>query len=246
MSEFPNISIVLVEPETPGNVGFIARVMSNFGVKDLRIAGEDLTKEEEAIRFSVHATDVLENAKIFGTLEEVLHDIDNAWAATARAGRNHSVTRALVPLEKLPDPLILEGHLAIVFGRESSGLTNEEVDQCDLAFTIPTSEEYASMNLSHAIAVTLYHLYTTYAPETETTHTEARVATRNEKEQVAIFFDDVIDELSIKEYRIPIAKRVFRNLLGRAYMTGREVTTLTGTIRKIRDALKKGDTIPEE
>jgi len=237
LTGLPNIIIILVAPETPGNVGFTARVMANFGVTHLRIAGKDLRRHEEAQRFSVNAIDILEGAEIYETLEDALNDVQNAWAATARAGRNHSVTRALVPLRELPDPLSIEGQLAIVFGRESSGLTNAEVDMCDLAFAIPTSSEYSSMNLSHAVGVTLYQLYSKYATEGVRLPTEARAATRKEKDQAAIFFDETVDDLSIKEFRKPIAKRVFRNLLGRAFMTGREVTTLTGTIRKIRDRI---------
>ncbi len=246
MTEFPNIVVVLVEPETPGNIGFVARVMANFGVTQLRIAGEDLRNHVEAQRYAVHAVEILENAQVFGTLEDALQDMSYTWAATARAGRNHSVTRALVPLPELPDPFSVEGNLAIVFGRESSGLTNEEVDLCDLAFSIPTSEEYPSMNLSHAVGVTLYQLYSEYVPEEPRQLGAPRVASPREREQASIFFDETVEVLPIKEFRKPIAKRVFRNLLGRAYMTGREVTTLTGIIRKIRDLILGKDKNPQK
>ena len=162
-----------------------------------------------------------------------------AWAATARSGRNHSVTRAVVPLPELPDPTSLDGQVALVFGRESSGLTNEEVLLCDLAFSIPTSKAYSSMNLSHAIAVTLYDLYEKYGEKDPPRVTDAKPATRQERNQVYVFFDEIIDTLPLKDYRKPIAKQVFRNLLGRAYMTGREVSTLTGVMRKARDMINQ-------
>ncbi|MGY5874706.1 MAG: TrmJ/YjtD family RNA methyltransferase [Candidatus Thorarchaeota archaeon] len=237
MAGLPNLVVVLVEPQTAGNVGFTARVMANFGVTRLRLVGIDHRQEEDARKFSMHSLDLLESAEIFDTLEDALADIQNAWAATARAGRNHSVTRALVPLRDLPDPTTYNEQIALVFGRESSGLTNEEIDLCSLGFNIPTSNEYQSMNLSHAVGVTLFHLYTEYAPEEERMPTEARVATKEERRQTSIFFDEIVDELSIKDFRRPIAKRVFRNLMDRAYMTGREITTLTGTVRKIRDRI---------
>ncbi|MFX1543537.1 MAG: hypothetical protein ACFFCR_11050, partial [Promethearchaeota archaeon] len=69
--------------------------------------------------------------------------------------------------------------------------------------------------------------------------TEAKPATREEREIVYGFFDEVMENLDIKDYRKPIAKQVFRNLLGRAYMTGREVSTLTGVVRKLRDLARK-------
>jgi TrmH family RNA methyltransferase len=237
VTELENLVVILVEPKSPGNVGFASRVLSNFGVKKLRIVGEDPRNDSEAKIFSVHAIDLLETAEIFPDLESAVNDMHASWAATARAGRNHSVTRALVPLEELPNPLGMDGDVALVFGREDIGLTNEEIALCDLAFTIPVSPSYPSMNLSHAIAVTLYELYSKYAPERPREPTEARPATREEREMVHHFLDQVIDELEIKDYRKPIAKQVFRNLLGRAYMTGREVTTLTGIARKLQEQI---------
>ncbi|MHA1769569.1 MAG: RNA methyltransferase [Candidatus Thorarchaeota archaeon] len=236
-----NVVVVLVEPETPGNVGFAARVMANFGVSELRIAGRDLRTEPEAKVFSVHAIDVLESARVFTDLESALEDLEATWAATARAGRNHSVTRAVVPLEDLPNPLALEGKVGLVFGRESNGLTNEEIGLCDLAFTIPTSDQYSSLNLSHAVAVVLYDLFSRYAPKREKEFTEARAATRDERERVCMHFDAIIDHLNVKEHKKPIAKQVFRNLLGRAYMTGREVTTMTGVVRKLHEKLEESE-----
>jgi TrmH family RNA methyltransferase len=233
--EFPNLVVVLVGPENPGNVGFVTRTLANFGVHELRIVGEDHRQDQFAKMFSVHAHEILDNAGIFDDLGSALSDVDLAWAATARAGRNHSVTRALVPLAELPDPNSLESRIALVFGRESTGLFNEEMELCDLAFTIPTSKDYPSLNLSHAVSVVLYHLFSKYAPEEPRQPSEARAATYQEREQVYKFFDDVVDQLRLKEHRVPIAKQVFRNLLGRAYMTGREVATLTGVVRRISE-----------
>ncbi|TFG10995.1 RNA methyltransferase [Candidatus Thorarchaeota archaeon] len=237
--ELDRLAIVLVEPETPGNVGFTARVMANFGVSDLRIVGTDPRGEEEAQIYSVNALGVLESARIFDTLGSALGDIHASWAATARIGGNHSVTRAVVPLPELPDPLSLDGRVALVFGRESSGLTNEEISVCDLAFSIPVSERYTSLNLSHAVAVTLYHMFVRYSDVEDFSRSSARPANRREKEQAKIFFDEVVDMIPFRDFRRPLVKQVFANLLGRSYLTGREVTTLIGAVRKIRDSLRE-------
>jgi TrmH family RNA methyltransferase len=235
LTELPSLFIVLVEPESPGNVGFVARAMANYGVSTLRIVGADPRHDEQARMFSVHASDILESAEIFSDLPSALAGTEVAWAATARSGGNLSVTRAVVPLTELPDPTSLNGRVALVFGRESCGLTNKEVDTCDLAFSIPTSTEYPSINLSHAVAITLYDLFRRHAPKKERTRSEARPATREEREQVCKFIDEVSDRLPIPEHRRPRVKRVFRNLLGRAYLTGREAFTLTGFARLVRD-----------
>jgi len=240
--EFPNLVVILVEPEEPGNVGFVTRILANFGVQELRIVGWDPREDMVAQIYSVRAHEILDSAGIYVDLPSALEDIEAAWASSARAGRNHSVTRALVPLEELPDPTSRDGKVALVFGRESSGLTNEELGYCEFAFTISTSEGYPSLNLSHAVAITLHHLYTRYAPDEPIEGViPPRAATRRERDQVMIFLDEVIDALPLKDYRKPIAKQVFRNLLGRSYMTGREITTMTGVVRKLYDLIKEDD-----
>ncbi len=236
---FPNLVVVLVAPENPGNVGFAVRAMANFGVTRLRIVDTDPRDDKYAKIFAVHAVDTLENAEIFDSLDDALTDVEAAWGATARKGSNHSVTRATVTLEDLPDPTSLPATVALVFGRESVGLTNDELSLCDIAFHIPTSTVYKSMNLSHAIAVTLYELYKNYAEKPEPRPTDIRAATKPEREQAAFFFDALIDKTTIKEFRIPIAKQVFRNLLHRAFMTGREIATLTGSLRKILKVIEQ-------
>ena len=238
MQGLSNIVIILVEPENPGNVGFTSRVLANFGVRELRIVGCDPRDDSQAQIFSVHASEILDSAKIYPTLDRALEGIDAAWATTARAGGNHSVTRALVPLEELPDHTIVDGTVALVFGRESSGLTNDEIGLCDLAFTIPTSDEYPSLNLSHAVAIVLFDLFTRVSQQKEYEPGTARAATKKEREQVLLFFDEVIDRLYSQEFKRPIAKQVMRNLLGRAYMTGREITTLTGIARRMNELLQ--------
>ncbi|MDF1537681.1 MAG: RNA methyltransferase [Candidatus Thorarchaeota archaeon] len=232
---FPDLVVVLVGPETPGNVGFAARAMANFGVSRLRIVGNDIRNDQFAQIFAVRAHAILDNAEIFPDLASALKDVEAAWSATARKGSNHSVTRAVIPLEDLPNPKSLPATVAIVFGRESVGLTNEEVALCDIAFEIPTSPDYPSMNLSHAIAVTMYELHRKYAQKPERRPTDLRPATKEEREQAAFFMDELIDQTRIKDFRKPIAKQVFRNLLNRAYMSGREVATLTGVVRKLME-----------
>ncbi len=234
----PGLAIVLVEPESAGNVGFTARVMANFGVSDLRIVGPDIRDDDQAIMFAVHARGILESAKIYPTLASAITDTERAWAATARFGGYNSVMRALVPLPELPNPVPF-GRVALVFGRESAGLTNEEIGLCDLSFTIPVSEQYTSMNLSHAVAVTLYSLFERYGVVGSDSPRPIQVpSTRAEREQACKFFDEIVDELPLKDFRRPIAKQVIRNIIGRAYMTGREIATLTGTARKILNYMR--------
>ncbi len=241
MKKLDNIVVILVQPESPGNVGFVTRSMANFGVSRLRIVGPDMRRDNEAQKLAMHAVDILEAAEVFPDLQSALIGIDEAWATTARTAGTHSVNRVVIPLNSVPDPTVLDGDVALVFGRESHGLTNAEIAACDLTFTIPVSDQYRSLNLSHAVAVVLYELFARFANVPDTTRGRARAATREEKELVCKFFDHIVDCIPLIEHRRPIAKRVFRNIIGRAYLTGREVTTMTGTVRKILERVCMGD-----
>ncbi len=155
------IRVVIVEPEYPENLGMIARACKNFACTDLYLVNPKTNRESmQAVSRAVHAQDVLAKAKITSTLSSALKGIDYSIAATARLSKNDKFFRKALSLEDAGKQLAGTGKaIALVFGRESSGLTNEEVQECDLVLTIPTSHTYRSLNISHAVALCLYEFY---------------------------------------------------------------------------------------
>lgn len=159
------VHIVLSRPEHGGNVGSAARAIANMGIEgSLRVVGNPSIVDEHAYRMAKHARPRLDAIKFFPTLKEAL-----AWevkspalklAATARVGspgRPHPLwVRAGMQraVEKLRSDEAKE--LYLVFGPESDGLSNEEVDLCDWLVTIPSSDEYRSLNLAQAILIFSY------------------------------------------------------------------------------------------
>ncbi len=153
-----NIQIVLVEPQGPLNVGSIARVMKNFGLKKLVLVHPQCDPlSDDALKMAVHAKDVLEQASVVNTLREALQACPRAIATTVRE-------RMLsIPLEtpKTVLPWLLETNepVALVFGSEDRGLSNEEMQLAPRWLRIPTHPGYPTLNLSQSVALCCYELF---------------------------------------------------------------------------------------
>jgi len=137
----PNaVAIVLVEPQNPGNVGMVCRAMKNMGLSKLRLVNPCQTDHPEALKFAVSARDLLESASRFSTLREALSDSPFSVATTRRHGKYRQ--EIFTPEEIAAKIRGAEGGggVALVFGREDSGLTTDEVALCRWYATIPTDD----------------------------------------------------------------------------------------------------------
>jgi TrmH family RNA methyltransferase len=166
-----NIRIVLVGTLYSGNVGSVCRAMANMGITDLVLAAPRICDNwEEAVRMAVHADNILTNHRKVDSLAEAVADCSWVIGTTARGGlyRQHVKT----PRELAPELLKLAAHgrVALVFGREDKGLNNEEIGICTHLIRVPVHPEYASLNLSQAVLLCCYELYSalgTYEPPVE-------------------------------------------------------------------------------
>jgi len=231
------ISIVLVEPEGPANIGMIARTMKNFGFSRLVLVNPNIT--EESYSYAVHAVDVLENALILESFHEALELFDLTVGTTGKPGKSYIPERApLMPWELRETIRDYPGRVGLFFGRESIGLKNEELERLDLTVTIPTSDAYPVMNLAQSVAVILYEL-AKERPGAEVLSLEP--ATRREKEELVNVWKRLLDALNYPKdaERKRIFVKVFQRAVGRAFLYGREVHTLMGPLRKA--ALKLED-----
>ncbi|MFW5693862.1 MAG: tRNA/rRNA methyltransferase [Alkalispirochaeta sp.] len=169
-----DISIVLVEPARPGNVGAAARAMKTMGFTDLRIVGApDIALEQEARAFAHGSTDILAAARPFRALSEALSDIDLAVATT---GRRRGKRSDYYTPDQLRSMLVDEERgsaIALVFGREESGLSNEELSQCQIVSLVPMREPYPSLNLGQAVMVYTYALSSLQMSVAQPHHREA-------------------------------------------------------------------------
>lgn len=155
------VRVVLVEPQEGGNVGAAARAMKNFGFRDLVIVGQPPdAPDEKSVWWAAGADDVLREARHVATLQEALADVNMSVATTAIRARH--VHEQLTPAEVAQvaaGTLGMEERLAIVFGRETWGLTGAEIAACQRTASIPTSPDSPTMNLAQAVGVFCYELF---------------------------------------------------------------------------------------
>jgi tRNA (cytidine32/uridine32-2'-O)-methyltransferase len=153
------IRIILVHTTHPGNIGGVARAMKNMGLRDLCLVQPARFPHEEADWRAVGAADVLQGAQLVDSLEEAIEDCQLVIGTSARGRRipwpvldpRRCATQAL---EAVASGL----QVAIVFGREDRGLTNEELQLCNLHLHVPTHEDYTSLNLAMAVQIVAYEL----------------------------------------------------------------------------------------
>ena len=150
-----DVCIVLLNPQTDGNIGAVARSMLNFGFTDLRIVGRTRNWSDETRNRAKNAQTVLDNARCIDSLQDAVSDCSVVVGTSGKRedGGKTAMRHFLLP-DELPSRLSgIESKVAIVFGPEGKGLLNEELSQCDLLVTIPTWEGYPILNLSHAVTV---------------------------------------------------------------------------------------------
>jgi len=151
-------SVVLVGTLYGGNIGAVARVMNNFGFSDLRLVSPVAGLEGEAEKLAMNSKDILRSARVYEKLEDAVGDADVTVGTTRRLGRHRSSFFTPPAMAGAVAGLRAERKAAIVFGPEDAGLSNDHIDMCDWLVTIRTESEFDSMNLSHAVAVTLYEI----------------------------------------------------------------------------------------
>lgn len=230
-----NIYVVFVECETPGNVGFLARTMANFGLKNLVLINP--TKlTNEAYYQATHGKYIVENAKIYPTLDDFYQSqrIDFKVASTGMAGGSYNLARIPIKPEELGKSINVENKTAILFGREGDGLSNKEIGDCDICVSIPTDPTYPIMNISHAAAIIFYELFKNKHDFGVEGLSESSPL---EKEYLQKDMDYLIDCLDIPEHKKKNGKKTFNNIISRAFITGREAHTMKGILRRLKNKI---------
>lgn len=156
LSLLDSTRIVMVNTTHPGNIGAAARAMKNMGFQQLVLVDPIAAIDEDAIQRSSRAEDILHNAKIVATLEEAIADCGLVVGTSARS--RHLPWPLMNPRQCAAKAQVTSKHapIALVFGRESRGLTNEELQLCHAHVHIPTDENFSSLNVAQAIQVLCY------------------------------------------------------------------------------------------
>ncbi|WP_370571791.1 RNA methyltransferase [Methanomethylovorans sp.] len=227
-----NFRIVLVEPLYQGNIGSVARAMKNFGFSDLALVNP-CPLEGEARAMSSHARDVLEGATITNCIEDAVAGANLLIGTTGITGSKfdeHIRIPVHVPRGLKQHLEGTSGTVALLYGREDKGFTKDELCMMDMILTIPTSEIYPVMNLSHAVAVTLYELSDVQAGDTP-------LADPFDMGLLMEHFSRVLDDIDYPLHKKEKTELMLKRIFGRARLIPREVQTLRGVLRRIQKHL---------
>ena len=154
------IVFILVEPAVPGNIGSVARAINTMGYSGLRLVNPGDHLDEEALKFAHGSTGILKSALVFNSFQAASEDVDFLIATTAK---RRSAARDYYSCEELPELIEKKGaavaRTGLVFGREESGLPNDIIRECDAVSSIPMKSSYPSLNLSQAVMIYAYTLF---------------------------------------------------------------------------------------
>jgi tRNA/rRNA methyltransferase len=237
MKPLENIRIILVDPQTAGNIGAVCRGMMNMGITDLAlVAPHDRLDWEDARQRACHADSLLEQRRIFPTLEAAVADCTVVAGTSARTGmyRDHAgLPREIAPL--IMDSAA-QHQAALVFGREDTGLTNEELALCTHIINIPSSGLYRSLNLSHAVMICTYELFLlANDPSYEPPRENSSQADSAMRERLFAAWGGAMLEIGFcKPEKLTHMMLGLRRIFNRGKLTGNDVKILMGLARQAR------------
>lgn len=212
--------------------------MMNFDVTRLFLVDPACPLDQTCYARAMHATKVLDEAVTFKTFEEAAKNIDFLVATSSvEAQKEKYYLRMPVGVEKFGlDIAKVKGTVGLVFGREDYGLFNEEIAVCDMLVKIPTSDNYPSLNLSHAVTLVLYEVY-----KSRHTSRARRELGKVENDTLYTYFSDLLDTIDYPVHKKAQTKVMFRRMMGRSMPSIWEYHSFMGVLSKTLSRLKRKD-----
>src|SRR3972149_945355 len=240
-----NLRIVLVRPRGSGNIGSIARPLKNFGATELAIARTARAGSFWARAMAVHGRDVLSEARCYGTIREAITDCTLVVGTTCRGGlyRKHSQT----PHEVAPTiaAAARTGKGALIFGPWDHGLSNQDLEPCQLLITIPAHADYQSLNVAQATVICLYEIF--LASLDAVAVEKIQRAPAEDIERLYDIMRGALLKIGFLDSENPAHMLLaFRRILGRAGLEDTDVRIFTGLFRQIEWYADKGWKVVEE
>jgi len=225
------ISVVLVEPKWPSNVGAVARVMANFGFNKLLLIKPKCKLDDlDAIKRAKHAKHVLKKAKTITW--NGLKKYDYVIATTSKLGSDYNLKRTPLNPEEISKKLNQKKKIAIVFGREGEGLHNEEIKKCDFVMTIPSAKKYPTLNLSHAVGIMLYELSKKKKGKIGENIT---LIGKKEKDNLLKIIYQTINKMKFNTIgKKQTQKLLWKRMISKSFLTKRESFALFGYFKKLK------------
>ncbi|MEX2334992.1 MAG: RNA methyltransferase, partial [Pseudohongiella sp.] len=262
--DLSRVHVVLVNTSHPGNIGATARALKNMGIANLRLVDPRDYPSDVATWRAVSATDVLERAKVFPTLVDAVADCSMVIGTSARSRR---MPWPMLSPRQCARHVLMEaqraaasdgGQIALVFGREDTGLTNEELQQCHYHVQIPANPDYSSLNLAAAVAVICYEVRIAmleragdrllgadapmYDPASEDEYWDVPKA---DGHQMELFYEHLEKTLVAMDFHDPENPRLLmprmRRLFGRIRPDSMEINILRGVLTFVDEHVRRAN-----
>lgn len=238
-----NVAIVIVEPHAAGNIGSIARAMTNMGFQDLRLVNPQTNHLDMEAHWLAHGAEkLLEQARVFATIPESVADCTMLVATSHKKNRNNQESFSARELGNKLIPYTKENKVAILFGRENFGLANEEINLCTWLVNIPTAVSYPSLNLSQAVLVICYELLTTSMADSVPS-----MPKMVENEKMENFYKNILEMIDTAGFRhrnerSTVFIGALRRVLGRTGLDENELNLLYKLFSQFRFLVPKNKT----
>ncbi len=236
------IAVALVEPQYHVNVGHVARLMKNFGLKRLYFIKPHFDRVE-AVKYSTHGKGVLESAKT-ATLKQLRKKFDVLIGTTAIPATSRlNVLREATSAEQMAKIIVHSGDgkdFCIVLGRESSGLNNEELAMCDLVVIIDTKTNYRTMNIAHALAILLYEI-SKLKPELPVKKSKKKIdlASQQDIDLLLQYVSKVADAGNYDAHKKPLLEAAVKKMLAKSVPTTKDVMLMVSLLRRSLLAIER-------
>lgn len=238
-----SIRIVLVNTSHPGNIGSSARAMKTMGFSDLYLVAPLQFPHDKAVEMASGATDILDHAKVVATLDEAIADCTLVVGLSAR---DRAIPWPLHTPKEISQQILAhtaapQGQVALLFGREQNGLSNEELQRCHCHVQIPANPIYSSLNLAAAVQVMTYELRMAQLGEiTFKEQWDYRLATVDEMEKFFIHLQEVLVQIDFLKLSAPrrLMTRM-RRLFFRTRPDAMEMNMLRGMLTSIQESIRK-------
>jgi TrmH family RNA methyltransferase len=238
-----DVRVVLVRPRNPLNIGAAARAMANFGLHQLMVVAPHPPVWQET-RSAVGAEDIVQSARAVENLADAI--ADRNWVIGTTSGSRRNIDRELIPLDRAKEWLPKPGRrarVALLFGSEKTGLSNEEMSFCHSLVKIPTHQQCPSMNLGQAVAVCCYELVRTGAISTHPVTARIHHSDPANFQSIDHVFDRAAQVLDHVGYLKPKSRAAtlikLRRLLLDLGLTNNDVKILGGILAQIEWKLKQ-------
>tara|TARA_B100000029_G_scaffold478434_1_gene524497 strand:- start:10 stop:735 length:726 start_codon:yes stop_codon:yes gene_type:complete len=236
-----NIYFILVRPQMGENIGSVARALKNFNIKNLRIVNPRCNwPNQKALATSVGAKDILKSTKVYNSIEKSVGDLNLIFASSSRIRK---INKKTISVSNLKTKIIKGKKIGILFGPESSGLSNNEINCADYLVKIPSNKKFSSLNLSHSAIIFCFEFFKFFSGR-QSKYKTGYKSSLAKKSEVNKFLSFIIQGLDKKGFLQPDHKREsmirnINNIFHRSNLSEQEIRILLGIFSTLNEFNKK-------